>query len=1716
MPHATRLCVTVSALSVGLTALAGAVAPAATAGTPAADQASGVERGIETVPPIATIEAADGVRWPEPLPSVGVLPSASIRSGSLPTLHAPALISVDTKAFRVIDLRTARREQVAAGSFANGWATLSTTLDAGGLYDIEIQDNDDAWVSTGRVSVAVAGGSGGAPIEVGGLEVDSATGSVSTSWVSRPIIGPLGSAVVRLAWASGLGKSPGVPEGWRVVPATGSSWAHLLEDGQSTEAVDVPGRPVATFPTKARDAASVRFAFPSDEMADVRGFVIAAKAAGKDWTIVKRLGRSFALPNVDALVSVIPGKRPMVRIGARVEGTIVWGPAARVRRGDLTARADMTTAGHLAGAGVNSVLTAGELPDTVTLIGWDASRLNFVRNGLGVYQQVGGTAGFRNSLTSVAAGVWEFTDTQGFVTRFERGRATEVWTNGKKVSTASWTADGRVSSIANEIGRTISLRYADQGPCDSAEWVSYGYRAPGGTDLCAVTYPDGRESLIGYVRAGEQAQIALIKDPGNEGASWGWDTQGRLVATRTSLVNRVATIDPTAAGVIARVEYDAQGRAATAIEQPPAPSEPSVTYALDFPAISAASLRAWLERPSASEAVPATVTVSVAGQSLSSRTSSLDPTTLQPLSIKDAAGRSVSRRAPTAVSPVRSMTDVDGRVTTYTYNDLGLVTKTQGPSTTDEAMTLTSSFDTERSGDRDRPLNGLRMQVYPRSGFSGTPTPEFWRADYSRGALSATWEGRAESTSLQGAAVWTPSDADDAAGSRDGWQFDVRSAGGTTMTFMVGSVACTSTPCVLRNLPKGPKSVTIQVDNAGSDGWFSVEVAPVGGSPAKFATDEVTPGYARVTVATSNDDLPGGPVGSVSRYTFADMALGLVASETGAGGLDLGYGYEEDGWRRLTSVTSPGGRVQTTTYWGNDEATALPSLCGGQTVRQSGQPKTVVRRDGTSTTSYYDITGSVRAIVTTGADGVSETTCMTYTDADFIASVSLFDSSGALVEESTTTYAVGGDARVTAMTLTHGPGVQASAGTSVTTTRTIDLAGRTVSAVGIGGETTTTQYDSEGNVASRTVTPPQGTSGTPLVFTYAYRASDGLLQSVAVNGVPAAAIDYEEASGRIASIDYAGAVSVGYDYLPNGQTGTLVVSAPGTALTRITDAHSVSDFGRILSTSTTALGSGSFSEERGYVYDSAGRLVRASMTVGSVTTRYDYAFDKAQSAECASSGYVGLGDDGLRTGGVRDGASFVQCFDDRGRLVSTTDPLVTGGGDRSDVTHDELARVVNISGARAAAMTWMHGTTLHRVVEIAGDGSGLVDTRMSTFGGQIREKTVTTDSGTDTVRYAGPFFIDVEDGALGATRAVTYDLPGGAHVTTAPGAKASLTLPGIAGEALVTYDLPALALGAAAAPGPSVGLASRYGPYGEPRTMPSLESDALPSYAWQADKRQETLPGTSSITLMGARPYHAPLGMFLAPDPVIASGTNAYTYTGGDPVNSHDSSGRTSEDNSQWLWIGAGIGAALLGGAAFFAGGRMLFRANGTARELSSLGAAFRVKGTAAVAGLVAVGGAGAAGYGTYLAVKSATDSDAAAISSAVGASLLMLVGAGYAAMPMFNRVRKLSQRKNYVPVYSPFGVVKEILQRRREAREVARSVRSSSELSESLVDSFVHSTASASRPPGAGPSGYNGASLVVDQKRQRASLNFFGSDRGSERNSGGMAGFLKDLPPLD
>jgi RHS repeat-associated protein len=1186
------------------------------------------------------------------------------------------------------------------------------------------------------------------------------------------------------------------------------------------------------------------------------------------------------------------------------------------------------------------------------LVGWDGSVLVFARNGDGVWVQVtGGAPGFSNELRRVDGDEWEFVSAEGTTTRFTGGdavsgqtvfRASRVFAGGRQLSEVSWDAQGRVASLTNEVGRVATLSYAGANECESSSWPGDWARVPAGM-LCAIGYPDGTSTDLGYVAGvAGGAQISLVKDPGDVATVLGWDARGRLVAERDAFANRVAPVDPAAEKVLTAVSYDSAGRA-TSMRL-----ASGATQRWTFPTASEQVLKAWVTDRDRAPAVTTVSTLS-AGDYRLAKTSWLDPTSWMTMKSADASGLT-SRIEADERGRVAKQVDGLGRVTTYKYNDLGLVVGTSGPTAGGRGMQTGQDFDTTGSGTREKDLVGLRALV----GSGAKRTPEFWAATQSRGGVSYSWSGRERGWAGQATGVWDPSAADQQqAREAGGWALRVESTG-ADVRVRIGSQVCevdAQGSCRVTAWGGDFTQVSVAVSRGQERGFFAVLAAPVGAQPRPIAFDEVTPGYGLVTQASTNDVFAGRAKDPETVTVFADPASGRPSQVSEPGGLVSRYAYD-DRWDRLTQATTPGGAVQVSAYWPDNATVALPQVCGGGQVTVSGQMRSVTRQDGSIVTAWPDLSGRVVAEELAGPGGDTRTTCRDYFSDGTVRSVRVFDDAGQLVESSVTDPAVDGDYRVSRTTITAGPGAGEVVLGEVWSQTTSNLLGQVVEQTGSSGVVVRTTYDALGQPATVTETAADSTT---LTTRYTYRAKDGQLASMGVNGVRAAAVAYDEYA-RIASVTYPGGAQATYSYDQAGRPKSATLNAAGQ---RWSHSQEMTAYGRIMGETLTR--GGAANEQRTYAYDpGTARLARATITTGTgaaaSSTAFDYAF-AAQDASCPTAGYA-PGRDGLRTSGKRDGTPYVTCYDDAGRATSTTDPLVTGdptGGASATLAYDGFGRVTSIGGDAPVRIEWGLGASMTRL-EQGGDDTATIS--MQVLGGSTLLRTVATATGASTVRYAGAFTMASDaTGAPGAVVATQYALPGGVEVTVQGGA-ATATIPDLAGSAMATLTLPTLA-GTA---GDSVlAPADRFGPYGEPLTTTSTGgADGVKDYTWRAGMGLETLPGSASITIMGARPYHPGLGLFLTPDPLIDGGNALYAYTSGDPINWRDPSGGSEESNfgAVLAAIGGGIAALIAGGAAV-----------GAIRTTNL----YLAKAATWISG---VAGVAATGAGIVVAVKAGADSD--------------------------------------------------------------------------------------------------------------------------------------------
>jgi len=1483
-----------------------------------------VVAGVESVPPIP-VRTATGPLLPALPAALAEVPGGTAENGANPFIRADALTDAEwpsTVTVRLYDASLGRGDSAAdndsdyvwQGSLTRGWGRVTEQLVAGHGYALWGRQPSGVWRPLGRFGVRGTVDASGPTTQAGGLSVSLATGELGWTWDSPNLAGPAAGVGVGLQWLARSPKQVGLPDGWRLMVSSGSPWASLSEAGVRLRSLRPPSAPAVT--RVSGQSAQVRFAYPLAGRIAPGGFVLQQRV-GIRW-IPLRVSGGALRPGV-RLATLAVGASA-VRVGVANRGVTVFSRPALVRSAGappvmVTSPVDVDQCG----SATNSVAA----PEAVVLHGWSGMSLTFRRNDFGVYEQaIGGDKipGYRNTLgfcDTPAGRTWTFTDASGIATRFTDGRATTVTNQGQPVSTLTWV-DNRLVRLANGVGRSMGLVYAGGSTtCPSADWS--GYSAPPTGSLCRLEYPGGVATDLGYLAAGlPSPQISLVKDPGNSATTLGWDEVGRLVATRSPLVNRAATVEPVAAAAIATAAYDGLGRVASVTEAPGSVGAASATQSFALPVIGEAQLKA--RAP-----VTSRVTSTATGYETFNE-ATLDPVTLDQSVSRDAAG---SQTTTSTSGRTTTSTDARGLVTTTTFDSRGNVVSQQGPvmpAQSSPGTDLTAKYDTVDAGSEDREYEGFRALVYGRERFQGGVTPDHWKPRQGNG-LAAAWTVQSDTMSAVATALWTPTADQDAAAKAAGWTFEVSAVGGASVKLIIEGAVCEETTCTIARLPKGTKQVTVEVERGPSEGWFTLLAAPGGTRPTTVPAAQVRPGFGNLTSVRSND-VTAAQNDPVTEYAYDRPETGKITRAAYGGGLSATLEYESGApgqgrWGRLLRFTTPGGRVQRTSYWRDGGAVAMPDVCGG-TAAMSGQPRTITRQDGIAVTSFYDVRGRLIASVTTGDGGVSETVCTAYSDDGVPLTSSLYDDEGALVERVETVVGVDGDPLTVQQTVTHGPAAAIDPGAVVFTSITNDLRGNPVLYVDATGTVTTTSYTPFSDPAHVTVTPP-GANSPLLTFDYAYRREDAAPTTVTVNGVLAAEVTYADGKSTVDHVAYAGgAARLALQYAASGRPSTIVATAGSSSHTQTLEFN---DFGRILSARISSrVGGQTSTEARGYAYDAAGRLASAiiSSTPAGASVRrttYGYGFAATQSATCgeAAAAYPRAAADALRTGGTRAGVAYVMCHNSQGRLYSTSDPLVTGdatGTTRASLAHDALGRVTAVTGvARPMQFTWGAGSSVARVVE--GSGGDAVTTVLDTFGGQVVSKTVETPADSQTVRYAysspmasSPLLtLPPERGPPGGI-GVSYPLPGGVRVDAAPGEVPQLTFTGLDGSAFASVVVPTLVVGGVSGPTvPNTGLLPRFGPFGEALVTPSLTATgARPAYTWQASQHHETLAGTSSLVLLGARTYFPALGEFLSPDPKSESGTNLYSYTPADPINGSDPTGQANG----WSWFWQVISAVLI------------------------------------------------------------------------------------------------------------------------------------------------------------------------------------------------------------
>ena len=1100
------------------------------------------------------------------------------------------------------------------------------------------------------------------------------------------------------------------------------------------------------------------------------------------------------------------------------------------------------------------------------------------------------------TLTSSGPGRFELTEVDGTVTSFRDGRPTAVSANGLPRGTSSWGPDGLLQSVADPSGRTIAFAY---GGGDCPAWQGFE-PAPKGM-LCRIAWWDGTRTEIGYVKAGSSGeQVGLIVDAvtadfAGTSLGIGWDAAGRVSALRSALVGAAAAASKDLAGrddLLTQVIYDDRGRVAAVAGPAPQPGGVRLAHVYEYPLVGASEV----------EKAQEVVAVVAAGTLTGSLRSVSDVAPVRselpasadyrmivrsgdwtPVAREDRDGSRISLDWDDKTRRLRSITDYEGRQTTFTYDDDGRRSGSQGPATqADLAYVSASTFDEMPDGTA---MKGLQATYWATEDFSGEATTQGWVRPETGSMASYNWEDPplpASAWSARLTGTWVIEEGGK-------WNLRPTVSADAGIKVYVDHRLCeveADSLCAL-DLKKGRHQLRIDISvPLGGGVSFLVEAGPDGQEVDDI--ESLYPAFNAKTSVESNDIVKGidRPV-VVTEY--AEPWTGNPTSQTAPGGLTTTATYEpangpSDQWGRKLTGTTPGGRTTSTAYWpvkGAVEASPCPQSAPAE---QAGLLRTITRTDGVQVSTWYDAAGRPTAILT-GSSADGELACQTYApDGTLVASQIL--ARGTAVESSTVTIAAGGDPRVTVTTIQMTGSVVTGEQTARVET---DLLGRTLSYTDISGVVTQYRYDVFDRPTGRTITGPQGQVLAKVVTEYDDRT--GRVTGVSVDGEQVAAVDYDS-DGRVQAVSYGGGVRQRWSYGANGAvTSTSVVTGDRRT---VSDEVRTNDAGRMLARTTRVEGEGATEREWRYGYDDALRLSEATLTVAGSTAGVDardvsFEYGFGAPAEDCDQAYAAPGRDLNRTSGSRNGTRYSTCYDGGGRPVTTTDPLVSGGG-KATLSWDSLGRLTAITADTARmAVEWRWGGLPRRVVD-GGVSSDLdhVQGRLVAQRSTSSDDTAVTDSGPVEWRMAysspaatAPSVLLSEDGAE-----VRVLLPGGA--LWRKGAEVTIDHPGIRGEFLVRTGAKG-----AVVPGAGGGvLAEALGPFGEPLASGSQPGDGEYGYAFA--QLQPTLPGPSGLVLKTARPYLPALGAFIAFDTQPGSSSTGYGYAEADPLNRSDPDGAYS------------------------------------------------------------------------------------------------------------------------------------------------------------------------------------------------------------------------------
>jgi RHS repeat-associated protein len=691
----------------------------------------------------------------------------------------------------------------------------------------------------------------------------------------------------------------------------------------------------------------------------------------------------------------------------------------------------------------------------------------------------------------------------------------------------------------------------------------------------------------------------------------------------------------------------------------------------------------------------------------------------------------------------------------------------------------------------------------------------------------------------------------------------------------------------------------IRVDFLGSSTtlnglWFH------GGGTGFLANSALSPDHGLETTSIDPDgrttatSYSGGGVGPEHglphRVTQDPAGLDLTTTTT--------YENAASGrWLRKTSQTLPGGSTTAYTYYCSRPGAAdcdhtqiraaLAPACGvSPAAPQHGllarrvDPDTSPATQGRAEEFLYNDAGLVVGRRVGPAETIASAPwqCTSYDTRGRITSQT-WPTLSASQPGRTVTYRhlVGNDPLTAAVTDNNG-----------TITATVDLLGRPTHYTDTTARVSTYTYDQPGRL--------RATAGPDSTTTNSYDPNTGRLATVAVAGPTwlsrlTATVGYG-AGGRMSTVTYHGAgsaitkhLTVGYDAHGN-RTGLTFTNSAGPGPARIAGHQVTMTPGGRQRAALIETGAAALTDPNpggdDFIYDGAGRLVRAHLSGG----RADYGYDPYPfGINCAAlhPGANPAAADNTNRAALTwsptagNPTTTHYCYNHADQLVGTITDGAPAGGFNYDGRGNQIA-----DGPDS-----YHWDAADRLAGLTTSTGAVAYTR------DALDRLVSRTEGNTTTRYTYTGYSDTPAATLtqtGGTLEELHHLPGGVLVTTDHTTSTNTwSFPNLNGHYVTTTDNN----------GNRIGNVVTYDPWGteHPSGAPGIDNTTsgtdLGPYGTHG-KFTERTAATPLIT-MGARPLAPTRARFLTIDPIEGGCANPYVYVFGDPVNTSDLSGRARD-----------------------------------------------------------------------------------------------------------------------------------------------------------------------------------------------------------------------------